>query len=160
MIRPADLPGWVLTRSTTPSGTRSVAAWCHGTLVTEGHDLDPLQRALGSATARVAAAATALLTKPNDAGLALVAISHTRAARAQRWSMVNQASVAGYLITYSPARLLSCAAVWTYADNSELEPLWCTAAAAGIPLIWVSPTTPPEEALRHAPVVDSRRPQR
>ena len=58
MIRPADLPGWVLTRSTTPSGTRSVAAWCHGTLVTEGHDLDPLQRALGSATARVAAATT------------------------------------------------------------------------------------------------------
>ena len=164
MIRPADLPGWVLTRSNdTPSGTDRVTIWRNGTLVPAETDPDGLRRALDPSTPttmRVATAAAGLLTTPTEAGLALVAVPRTPAALGWRWCLVNQAVAARFRVTTRPARLLSCAAVWTYAESPVLEPLWCTAAVAGIPLIWVSPTTPPEEALRHAPVVDSRRPQR
>ena len=59
---------------------------------------------------------------------------------ARRAVRVNQAIAAGYQITFRPDPVLSCDAVWTYAANSVLEPLWCTAAVADIPLIWVSST--------------------
>ena len=141
MICAADLPGWVLAPSSeTPTGIRAVAIWHNGALVAEGADLGPVLRGLGPSTRvteRVATAAAGLLTVPVDAGLALIAVPRTPAALAWRWHLVTQAVAAGYLVTVRPVRLLSCAAVWTYADGSALEPLWCTAAVAGIPLIWM-----------------------
>lgn len=169
MIRAADLPGWVLTRSL-PDGVSldRVTIWHNGTLVATGTDPDGLRRALDPSTpttTRVATAAARLLITPLDAGLALVAVPRTPTQSWHwwvqvRWHLVTLARATGYSVTVRPADLLSCAAVWTYAESPVLEPLWCTAAVAGIPLIWVPPTVPPKEALPHAPVVDSWRSQR
>ncbi len=43
--------------------------------------------------------------------------------------------------TTRPARLMDCGAVWTFWEVAEdapvLEPWWCTAAAAGLPIVWI-----------------------
>ena len=132
MIRAATLPGWVL--------TPGVQVWHDGTLVADTDDLGTILGALGPstlATERVASAAAGLLHVSVDAGQALIAVPRTAAALAWRFCLVNQAVAAGYRVTFRPDRVLSCDAVWTYAASPVLEPLWCTAAVADIPLIWV-----------------------
>jgi hypothetical protein len=134
-MRPEALPGWVIVPDS--HGVRVRHA---GQAVVHTRDLRAVLAALGRptpTTERVAAAVAPWLGIPADDDRVLVATPRHRRAVLWRACLAALAAHHGYVPTARVERLLLCQAVWTYADEATLRPLWGTAATAGIPLVWV-----------------------
>lgn len=139
-LHPRDLPGWVIGAgdplSLWHNGQRYPLAPDDG-----GRTLD----ALGPVLPRPDRLADALALwngVPPAAARVFIACAPSDRAPLWRACLAALAVQRGYAApTTRPERLLDCGAVWTFALTAEdaaiLEPLWCTAAAVGLPMVWV-----------------------
>lgn len=139
-LRPQDLPGWVIVPGDAP------LLWHHGAVQRLPDDLGQALDALGQASAvteRLAAALAPWYGVPAAGERVLIACAPGPWAPRWRAGLAALAAQQGYAPTTRVVRLSDAVAVWTFGsaeDASALEPLWCTAAVAGLPLVWVSPT--------------------
>ena len=139
-LRPQDLPGWVI------GAGPPITLWHNGATQCLSHDVD-LSRALDGLgrpdphREPVSAAVAPWFGVPASGERLLVACAPGPRAPLWRACLSALAVSRGYAVpTPRPERLLECVAVWTFGfadDAATLEPLWCTAAAAGLPLVWV-----------------------
>lgn len=138
-LRPQDLPGWVI------GAGDPLTLWCDGDdqLLSADGDLALALDMLGPphpCREPVAAALAPWFGVPAFDDLLLVACAPGPQAPLWRACLAALAVQRGYIPTTRPERLLDCVAVWTFGfaeDAPALEPLWCTAAAARLPIVWV-----------------------
>ena len=139
-LQPRDLPGWVI------GAGDPLSLWHDGQRQPPspddlGRTLDVLGPALPR-TERLADALAPWCGVPPTYSRVFIACAPSVRAPLWRACLAALAVQRGYAIpTTRPERLLDCGAVWTFgfadADAATLEPLWCTAAAAGLPIVWV-----------------------
>ena len=139
-LRPQDLPGWVIVAG------KPITLWYNGDdqFLSNDADLALALDVLGPpdpSREPVSAALAPWLGVPASGERLFVACAPGPRAPLWRACLAALAVSRGYAVpTPRPARLLECVAVWTFGfadDATTLEPLWCTAAAAGLPLVWV-----------------------
>ena len=139
-LGPQDLPGWVIAPGD------ALLLWHHGAVQRLPDDLGQALDALGRPTAiteRLVAALAPWYGVRASGERVLIACAPGPWAPRWRAGLAALAAQQGYAPTTRFARLPDAVAVWTFGgieDAPALEPLWCTAAAADLPIVWVPPT--------------------
>jgi len=134
-MTPAALPGWVLE----PTGG-AVRLWRAGRVVLTADTFAAFQAALGPATLthdRLVRAVAPWFGVAGGGAQALIAVWGDSAVGFWRACLAAWAPIVEWASTLDVRQLPQVDAVWTGSATPIGEPLWCTAAAAGVPLVWV-----------------------